>query len=298
VNRRIIISASILLALQSGSVLADSTFRAAAGLSYGETDYKDTQKNKNTDLSFEFYFTPVEKKSHPWREAAFLEHTSSLSLELGKETATPTDTGQSYDGSSFALGGDYASKSNPLIVSAIYSASERSANLPTYKYKSEARAKGIGIGAYLSQPLAILAYFSTAKYKTTYDNFPQFNSDDSSNLYGILTKYVYEMPQQQALNLELGISFFNYKPEGSSTEKNNSVDFSTTYYFNPKIGITGELSLQSGDSDFFKGTQYGLGVNAFVTENLSLAAKYSLFNSDSSDGVDNNEWNISLAWLF
>ena len=39
-----------------------------------------------------------------------------------------------------------------------------------------------------------------------------------------------------------------------------------TYYTNPGVGISASMFKQRGDSDFSRSIEYGVGLDAFVTE--------------------------------
>lgn len=91
---------------------------------------------------------------------------------------------------------------------------------------------------------------------------------------------------------------YEFKPDGQPSQSDNSVDLKGVYYINPKVGIGAEIAKQNGDSNFFQGTLYSFGVDAFVTENISLTAQYTGFSADNSAGSDSDEWKISAAWWF
>jgi len=294
---RIITAATILLAMQSGSVFAGSTLQGSVGLNYDTTDYSNNDKDKSIGVDLEYYLPMVEKKSHPWREAAFLEHASSINFEVNKETSEPNNS-EKFKGHSFSAGGIYASKANPFAATLIYNNTEIKADYPTTSVSQKQNLLGLGAGAYVTESLAVLGLYINGEFKYTVDNFPQFNSKTDVTAYGVLGKYVYELPQQQALNVEFQFTKLDFKPENSPTESNNSVDLKAMYYINPQIGIGGQLVNQSGDTDSFKGMKYGVGVDAFVTENISVTAGYLSFSADNSSGNDSDEWKISAAWWF
>jgi hypothetical protein len=197
------------------------------------------------------------------------------------------------------IGGTYASKTNPLIASFVYQNEEVSANLDFWgTVKREISGIGIALGAYVSSSMALQAIYLDSDAKYSYENASQLDFTDDVVLYGLQAKYVHELAQQQALNLELSAVQIDFDPENRSSESNSSVDFSATYYFNPKIGLSGTLSLRSGDTDSYKGTEYGVGLDAFVTEDFALTVGYVNFESDSSNGVDEDGWSVGVDLLF
>lgn len=296
-NHRIITAVSVLLALQAGAAFAGSTMQGSVGLNYDTTDYSNNDKENSTGIDIEYYLAPVEKKSHPWREASFFERTASVNLEVNKKTFEP-DNSEKLDGPFFHVGGTYASKSNPIVGTLLYENSEIKGDLPSDTIKRKTNLLGLGAGAFINESFAILALYIDSEFKTTYENSPQNNVKVSLTAYGLLGKYVYELPQQQAVNVEFQITGYDVKPEGGATQSDNSISLKGVYYVNPKVGIGGEFTKQSGDSDFFKGTQYGLGVDAFLTENISVTAQYTSFNADNSSGNDKDEWKIGARWWF
>jgi hypothetical protein len=293
-----IVAVVLLFLFQANVVLAASAIQGRVGINHSESEDDDNDKDKHTNVNLEFYFTPVERNNHPWREAAFLEHAASVEFEVGKRSLEPEGS-ETYDGPSFFIGGTYASKSNPLIVSLAYANEDISADFGAFgKSKRETSGYGLGLGAYISKGLAFQAFYVDTEVKDTVEIAPVLNTEYNLVQYGVRAKYVQVFANSQALNIELNGSIFDYEEQGNPSESNNSVEIDATYYINQKVGVFGMLDLRSGDTDSYKGTEYGVGVDAFVIENLSFTLEYKTFNADSSNGVDEDQWSVAAEWWF
>lgn len=281
----------ILLAVQISPVFAGSTIQGTVGINHTEMKDSDDFKVKQTDISLQYFLAPVEKKSHPWREASFLEHAPSLSVDIGQISAEDV---YKADGPAFLFTGEYASKTNPVIAGLAYYNSQLKSDFA----KQDNNGLAAELGVYLAEPLAVVALYSDLDSKYTVDSASYLNSKNKITTYGLSAKYVQEYASQQALSLVFTFTKTNNKEEGGDSVSSDSFDFDATYYINPKIGLSGMISLQNSDNDSDKGKLYAVGIDAFVTENLSLTAGYGSFKADNSSGTDDDRWTVGANWWF
>lgn len=279
--------------LNSAGLIANDNIRGIAGISYTENEDSDNNETKSADVDFKYYFPSVDKKSHPWFEAEFLERAASLSLQLGKNTSTFSNSETKYVGTNYSIAGKYASQSSPLIAALAYSAFDRE-DEGTFIGSSEGEYFTIALGAYINKSLAITALLRDGESTFTGKSDPSLNSKGDVTAYGLNAKLVYELTSQQAISAVLNLSFSEFKSDRGLSSEVDAYILDVTYYFTPQVGISGEFQYNDGKSAHSK--NYGLGIKGFVTRHLVLLVNFEKYDYSSERGSD--EWQVSLEYWF
>ena len=283
--------------LFSNTGYADSAFQ-------GSVDVDRTQKHdsfgthyEETMVGAQYYLKSVERTTHPWMEAEFLEHSPSIFAGYGQNHTTGDINGSK--GFSYYVGGGYASKSNPLIANLTYG------NLQL-KYdqqlKQEHRALTAGLGLYITQPFMVMISYTKIQKIDKYDltNYYTSKYKYRDYSYQIFAKYLHEYSSGQALGLLFSFAKEEYNGEFGNWSPPYSLDFGVKYYVNRRVGILAHVTDKGSEGALFQGISFTLGFDAFLTKNLSLAAENESFWSNNNYNYIANydRWTASLKWWF
>lgn len=273
----------------SQAAVAKDTFRGNVGIEYSQTDYDDSLTEKYTEflVDAEIYLTAVEKKNHPWKEAAFLERASSINVLTGWQKYDVRDF-NSIDGPLFSIGGTYASKNHPVILQAQYSYDNLLYQEDDVESETDDTLFTFGIGAYINDNLALLAEIGKGESESTVSFFGETVDEEKSDTdtYGLSAKYVAEFGANQAFGIYGGYLYSKYKPEGQESSSAKVFAVVPEYYFNQKTSLALQLAKVMGDEDNDDVTLIGLNFNAFLGPDFALNLGFQKADYQDSDISD------------
>ena len=282
----------LFLVLYPWFVTAADTVTGSAGISYFEFKSGSDLTSRTVDIDGTYYLKSVQREDHPWREAAFLERAASLNVQIGEKRLSFRDSETRWEDLHYAVSGTYASRSNPLLVTLRYGESTEE-DKGTSAGKFDEENYGVSLGFYLGESLAISGSFSERKREFNGNLIPENRRDDLTT-YGLDLKYVQKLKQYQAIAMLLSINLDKYDfYEWAQNFETTRYLLDVTYYINPRIGFNGKYIYQDEESPRSDLKAYGVGVEGFITKNISLMLDYSTAESSDAD-----TWRTGLEYWF
>ena len=146
----------------------------------------------------------------------------------------------------------------------------------------------------MSKSIAIYGSLNERKHKFTGNSFPDLDRRDDLTTYGFDVKLVQGLKQHEAIAMLLSIKLDKYDfYEWAQSIEANRYLLDVTYYINPRIGFNGRFSYHDEESPNSDLKTYGIGVEGFITKNISLMLDYSTFESSDAD-----TWRAGLEYWF
>ncbi|WP_455219041.1 putative porin, partial [Kaarinaea lacus] len=223
--------------LLANPVAASDTVRGKGTIGYSEDETNDNDKYRSIDANFLYYLNPVQRKQHPWREAAFLERAANVAVRFGRSTRDYSNSETKYEGPHYAISGTYASPSNPLLATIGYrgvSREDKGTNLGT----SDIDSFEIELGGYLTNTFALTGIYRQHKSSFTANQSTGSNRSNKITRYGVRAKLVHALKQQQAISMNLSVETNDYSGDDwDPGQSANQYVINVTYYPIPQVGI-------------------------------------------------------------
>jgi len=237
-------------------------------------------------VSGTYHLKPVALASGPWNEAAFLEHSTDVSVRAEYQTF---EVG-SFSAEGFVAGAGfrYAEKDKPIAAEFAFSLGSLDGDSGIDIDVSTIEAR---VGYWL-RPNAILGV-----------DFSRTETDASSLLdveelrFGIFGKIVHDLGEGRAINGEARIGMDSID-DSVSTDENIEFAGSADFYFTPRYSAGALIAVSSGDSDAREGTTLGVRGSAWVTPQLAVDARYATFQASNNTGNDSDTFLIELTLRF
>ena len=266
----------------SGVAFASSDYHGTVGVEY--SDYRTDQlTRRQTSLGTNVYLVPVQRKLHPWNEAGFLEHASSLSADFSHFDDSTTF---SYDqgGHQYSLGGLFASKSFPLTGDVTYHRFRlKNDSITINHYGVDGR-----LGAYVIKPLRIMAHYYKVNY--TYDPSENLIYFTNTTSYGLQVKYVLEF-RNQAVSIEDKMDWFKRGSSNTNLLEEYSWsqrDLTVKYFPTRKFALVAEGVAIAYDHDYGSATSFVAGVEGLLFNRLSISLKYESHTTEKTVFIDSD----------
>jgi len=233
-----------------------------------------------------YHLKPVALASGPWNEAAFLEHSTEISVLAEYQTF---DIGSfSADGFVAGAGFRYAEKDKPIAAEFAFSVGSLDGDSGIDIDVSTIEAR---VGYWL-RPNAILGV-----------DFSRQKTDGASLLdveelrFGVFGKIVHDLGEGRAINGEACIGIDSID-DSVSTDQNVEFQGSVDFYFTPRYSAGALIGLSSGDADSQEGTTLGVRGSAWVSPQLAVDAEYQTFQASNNTGNDSDTFLIELTLRF
>ena len=253
-----------ILLLSQASVSTADTYQFETGYSYGEIEADFNRNNIfvtrepiEAEVNSAFitaYLKKVDVSKGPLAEAAFLNKSSSLSLNFSNIEREIANTSSEID--ALGVSGRFVS-SNDLIFDASYSKNDRS---NSFGNEDDDNDYSVGFGAYLHDSASIVFEYA----KEELDSVEEY----SLNTY-TLTQLSYG---HIAYNVNLAYI------DTDDDESGYDIEGELTYYITPKIGFGLNAGYDASPSSDEQ--TYGVLLSYFPINNISLSARYQEDNSN------------------
>ena len=247
-----------------------------------ETNTIDDKFEANL-LTAEIFFDKVETASHPFAEAAYLEHTSSLLVRyVDSELATPS---YDIDYASAGLEANYVVPDSLYILKALYSSLEAD-------YKGgvngsiDGDALGFGAGIYLTDNSSIVLSYLQLDYDFEIISF--LASSNKATDIDIEYKRIQALEDGRAYGFIASLMSSEFET-ATTSEINTIIDVAFDYYFNRSISVGAEIEINSGDDKAEEGNAVGINASMYLTPVFSVYASLNQFSADNVDGDDNDK---------
>ena len=249
-------------------------------------DKENTQKLESTFVSAEIFLEEVTTGSHPYAEAAFLEHASNLIVGYFDSDFTSTIYDSSTDG--IALGATYIEPNSLLIFQVGYQTSTADIKNGA-SGDSEYDGTYVGIGKYISENSAIMVnYFQLDGETNILFPLPTTTYTIKRTDINVQYKIVEQLQDGAAFNFQASLTSSDVDINATS-ETNTVIEFSGDYYYNQSINVGASLEMNSGDDKGDEGKTLGLNLNMFLTPSFAVFVEFNQFNADNISGDDSDE---------
>lgn len=242
--------------LLNGSFAFAAIYQGEISAAYGDISYDNSNADGHSiELEGEYYFSLVDTKNHPLAEAAFIEKSSSVYVQLGNEEIKAG--GQKADIYSRLIGVDFYIPDSIIYLGA--GVAEFKANAPSFLGQSYDWESSWFIKAGVA-PIAGLLVWS------------EFVEDiDITDEWNINGKYVLPLSGEQALNFEAGYE----KSKLGYTD--DTISLAADYYIDRNLSIgTGFTNTSYANGTNINSTNdYFVRARNFFTDNISVELAYT-----------------------
>ena len=233
-----------------------------------------------------YYLDPVSLESHPWNEAAFLEHSKGVMVGLAY---TDFEIGNfSADGPSIGAGFLYADKEKPI-------AAQINVGFGTLEGDAGIDIDQTNIGGWCGYWLKENALVGIEIDYEELDGGGTFTLEEL--FFGGFGKIVYDLEEGRAINAEARVGAKNVDV-GGVDDTNFVIGLEGDFYFTPQYSAGALLNFSFGDSVADEGVTIGVRGTAWFNERISLSAQYATFSASDNAGADEDEFGIFVTARF
>ena len=276
----------------------NETYNVEAAIQYGKSSTDDQSTTKSTLGLINYYFKPVVTDSkQPFLERDFLQKASSVGIVYGNITtesstlasATPTPLG--LNGTFYA--DNFAFQITNISWDKTFLLKSNSAR--SYSIKSNDNI--IKVGYYLT-PTTVASFEndqSTASY--TAGGGASAIADYKKTTNAISTHTVSPLSGSEFIVVDLKYS--QIKRDQTTTNNNTEIKGSIRYYPETKYYVEGGYSTNSGDYDYYKGSEISFGGGYSITPRFAVMISTSKFSgSVSSQNSSSTSSTITAGYRF
>ncbi len=272
---------------------------ATASSSPGGVEWSETDNLFESDLdtatypvAATFYLRPVELGGRPWEEAAFLGHQSSVSALGGRRNLD----GGSFDGDEWYYGGavQLASPDCPLTAGGGLLSGRTRAETLFGDVEIDRVGWAANAGYWILPGLLAGLRYRQDELDTRFSF--GFDPDDRIWTAELFGKWVRQLEESRAFNLEVSAGRSELEPEFADDLVQFIGAVAGDFYFTPRLGLGAIVDAATGDDELEEG--YGLGVRAsgWFTRNIGLRLFYRRFFVSGSG--DDDSLGAALALRF
>jgi hypothetical protein len=233
-----------------------------------------------------YYFNPVSLESHPWNEAAFLEHSKGVMLGLG---FTDFELGPfNADGPSIGAGFLYADKEKPI-------AAQINVSFGTLEGDMGVDIDLVNIGGWAGYWLQQNALVGIEIDYDELDGSGAFTMEEL--FFGGFGKIVYDLEEGRAINAEARVGLNNVD-NGAGDDTNVVIGLEGDFYFTPQYSAGALLNFSFGDSVVDEGVTLGVRGTAWFNQHISVSAEYATYSASDNLGADQDEFGIFVTARF
>jgi hypothetical protein len=262
------------LTAQDGAKLPSYQFEFGAGWSQSTTDTSPDIEINQYLVSGTYHLKPVALADHPWSEAAFLEHSTSVTASLAY--AEFEAGGFSADGPLFGASVVYAEKETPFAAAFSFSVGTLDGDGGIDIDRTAMNAR---VGWWLMPNALIGAEVGRQEIEAG------GMLDVEETRIGAFGKLVHDLREGRAVNAEVRFGVASVD-DSVSDEDNIEFGLAGDFYFTPKYSAGVLLGLSSGDAASEEGTTLGVRGQAWFNPQVAAGVVFSTFNADDSSGAD------------
>jgi len=253
-----------------------SEYQHQASLGYYSYEYEDeatsaySSEGDSISIDYIFALTPVKTDGIFLNEALFLNKSSAIFVGASHRTHESKATGgkrRSHE-NSMAIGGLWVTDNN-LVFSLGY-------QVPVSDEEETSYSIDTMFGSFLTDHTLVAALIDRDRYKSN-------NSNDTDDRYTLMLKSIVPLSNETAWVIN---------PYISSSEGEDEVTLSTSYYFNHQIELGILYSRATGDRTSDRQAVY---YNHYLTESIGL--DITLFQSES-EGGESDTWLFGLNYRY
>lgn len=254
--------------------------------SFSETDTTPEIEQNTFLIGGTYHLKPVELADHPWNEAAFLEHSTSVTAML---SWSDFEIGAfSADGVTFGAGFRYADKETPVAADLSFQLGSLDGDGGVDIDLNEVNAR---IGYWL-KPNAIVGVevgIEEIEAETVFEI--------EELRFGAFGKIVHDLGEGRAVNAEarIGIAAVD---DTVSDEENFELGVAGDFYFTPRYSAGALVNFSFGDAASEEGTTLGLRGSAWVTPQVAVGAQVTTFLAEDSAGADQDTFALFVNLRF
>ncbi|MCR9104529.1 MAG: putative porin [Gammaproteobacteria bacterium] len=256
--------AGLALAL-TGTVQAEEySWEAGAGISGSDVE--------GFDLGISYFFQPVDDSKGPYREAAFIDRASSVTV-FGSDG----EVDNSADTEEYGIDVRYITAGSGWIIDAAYARSEASVG----GFDAEVDAYGLTVGKYIAE-------------NTTLEIGYAYAEDDSGaelDNYGIEIQHLMNWEDS---GLKLGGGYVYSETDDGGNDR-DTYFVEATWYPCKNLGIGGGYSL--ADGEFGDTDIYSIGAEYFITEHAAVSLSYLSEEVDDTD-LESDVYRVGVNFRF
>ncbi|MFC1523599.1 hypothetical protein ACFL6N_02285 [Thermodesulfobacteriota bacterium] len=294
ITAKLLVPVLVTVLITCGNVAyAKDAYRIEGVLVYENFEDDDDLETKVYGLSVKVHFQPVHPKNHPLAEAAFMERVGHIELNGGQQEAEMGSLIEG-DGPFYGVVLNYTQPGNPFVFKAGYTRVDFDFDRPS-SINSDSNIFEVGLGYFIKD-----GFFLGLEYKNVDSELSVAGvtvSERDEDKYTLYSKYVNEIGDGRAWNVEVSAAINDF--DRSNDDGNNAIfEIELDYYFNLKISVGAELSLNIGDDKDDEGRTVGIDTTAFINSQFALALKYEWFDAEETEGEDEDVYFIGCLVRF
>ena len=247
-----------------------ATYQGEISAAYADVDNEFNSEGDFFGVEGKFYFSPVDTKSHPLAEAAFIEKASSVYADLGTYEFKEADAKMNFYQRS--IGVDFYIPNTMLYLGAGVNEIKSKYVLPSNGNVPGGRSSSDWDSSWFVKagvaPVTGLLVWT------------EFTEDvDVSDEWNINGKYVIPLAGEQALNVEA-----SYERSDLGFYEENVISGAVDYYVDRNLSVgTGFVNSSFDDSvESDSTTDYFVRARNFFTDNISAELSYTDGDYESS----------------
>ena len=273
------------LAAQEGARPRSYQFELGGGWTQSTADTSPDTETNQYQLSGTYHLKPDALADHPWSEAAFLEHSTSLTASLAFEKFEVG--GFSADGPLFGAGFTFAEKETPFAASFRFSFGTLDGDGGVDIDLTDLDGR---VGYWL-MPNALIGV------EIGKQEIEAGALDVETLRYAAFGKIVHDLREGRAINAEVRVGVASVD-DGTSTDDNFEIGIAGDFYFTPQYSAGVLANLSFGDAASEEGTTLGLRGQAWFTPQFSAGVQFSTFHATDNNGVDEDTVSVFLSLRF
>ncbi|MDH4099616.1 MAG: putative porin [Nitrospirota bacterium] len=292
----LLVALSSFLALSANISYAKDSYQSEISAKYYHLKDDDHNKVSRYTADANIFFSTVNTAGHPLAEAAFLERIGYASFQAGKYDSKASG-GPKARGPFYGVSTTYRKPNLPIALLASYTRTD-------IDYKSgfsgdmKSDAYGVGVGYFLGKSLLAQANFVHSESDSKIDSPVSTTTKAKFNTYYLTGKYVKELGNGTAYNVAGLLGMAQQDSSRSSRKTNWGYGISGDYYFNQKISLGANVTIDSGENKSSEGIAAGLRLVNFINSQFAVKLGYSRFFAENSEGQDDNSYTVDVTLRF
>lgn len=258
----------------------------AGGWSRSKTDTSPDLEINQYRVGGTYHLKPVALADHPWSEAAFLEHSTSVSALLG---FADFDVGSfSADGMVYGAGFRYADKETPVAAELNFSIGSLDGDGGVDIDLNDVNAR---VGYWLKPNVIVGVEAGLSETEA--------NSviDVDTLRVGLFGKLVRDLGDGTAVNGEAHFGMVSVD-DSVSTDENVEFGVAGDFYFTPQYSVGALVDFSFGDAASEEGTTLGVRGTAWFSPRVALNLAATTFDAEDSSGVDQDTFAVFVNLRF
>lgn len=277
-------------------VYAQESYRTEISANYSHFRDQENDETSVYSAKARLHFSPVNTSNHPLAEASFLERIGSVAFfgGQGKGEGSSFDSEGPFYGASLI----FRKPELPVTFHTSYTKTKVKFELKEQEdQESEFDSYDFGMGYFFQPALLGEIRYSHSRSETTFSG-SSFTSDSKSDFYGASAKYVKEMPDGTAYNIEGAAGVVRFDSDLNDSGSNTIVSISGDYYFNRMVSFGAGYTYNTGDDNDAEGNTFNVNLNTFLNQHFSVNAGFAKFFAENPEGEDAESFTIAVTTRF